>query len=309
MWLHETRLSNSQSLVLGAPPSSRLPQTQIALLCNVASVKIESNALALVVVLRGRCLIDGNDGRTRLEARRFLVCDPGERVDVQMQQSGLALVLCFSEAALRRLDATAGGRPLPGQGRLDSAALRALCTGLREAQAPTAAFWMREPSSRSVRRHVARTQDDLRGQLAACPGKSQLRKTQVMVRLQRARRFLDTHCDRNVRIAELADMTNFSHWYFTKTFHRVFGESPKHYATRIRLERAQQLLRRADSAVGEVAAACGFESHSAFSRAYRQRFGTSAISSRAGAPTDVGELPSAAQTLAKNRKAALAFNA
>ena len=34
---------------------------------------------------------------------------------------------------------------------------------------------------------------------------------------------------------------------------------------------------------GEVAAACGFESHSAFSRAYRQRFGTSATQTRRGA--------------------------
>ena len=35
--------------------------------------------------------------------------------------------------------------------------------------------------------------------------------------------------------------------------------------------------------VGEVAAACGFESHSAFSRAYRQRFGTSATQTLRGA--------------------------
>lgn len=299
MWLHETRLSTGQFQVMGAPPSHRLAQTQIALLNTFASVKVEPNALAMLVVLRGRCQIDGGDGGVRVLPRRFMVFEPGERVTVQTQHGGLALVLSFSEAALRRLDAVSADRPLPGQGRLDAAALRAVCSSLRAAQAPTAAFWMREPAVRMLLRHIAHSQDELRGQLAACPGKSQLRKTQVMMRMQRARRFLDTHCDRNVCIAELAEMTHFSHWYFTKTFHRVFGESPKHYATRIRLERAQHLLRHADTAVGEVAAACGFESHSAFSRAFRQRFGRSAIHSRALPAPAFDALPNRAQTLGK----------
>jgi AraC family transcriptional regulator len=309
MWLHETRLSTGQSLVMGAPPSARLPQTQIALLNTLASVKVEPNALAMLVVVRGHCAIDGGEGRGRVQARHFMVFEPGARIEVHMQHAGLALLLSFSEAALRKLDATSSGRPLPGQGRLDAAAMAAICSGLRAAQAPTAAFWMREPALRLLLRHVALAQKDLRAQLSACPGKSQQRKTQVMLRMQRARRFLETHCDRNIRIAELADMTNFSHWYFTKTFHRVFGESPKHYATRIRLERAQQLLRRADSAVGEVAAACGFESHSAFSRAYRQRFGTSAISSRTHSVPALGNLPSLAHTQGNNSAAASVLSA
>jgi AraC family transcriptional regulator len=300
MWLHETRLSTSQSLILGVSPSPRLPQTQIALLTTVASVRIEPNALALVVVLKGGCLIDGPEGRIQLGARRFLVCDPGERVVVQMQPSGLALVLSFSAAALRRLDAINSRCPLPGQGRLSTAAVRCICAALREAQAPTAAFWLREPSVRALLRHIAHAQTDLQAKLSACPGKSYLRKTQVMLRLQRARRFLEANCDRNVRIAELAEMTNFSHWYFTKTFHRVFGESPKHFATRMRMERARQLLHRADSAIGEVAAACGFENHSAFSRAYRQRFGTTAARSRQLSPPPVAKWLMPAQAPTKN---------
>jgi AraC family transcriptional regulator len=309
MWLHETRLATSQSLVLGTPPSPRLPQLQIALLTTAASVRIEPNALALVVVVRGSCLIDGPEGRVQLGARRFMVCDPGDRVEVQMQQSGLSVVLSFSAAALRQLDATHSGCPLPGQGRLGAAAVRCICASLRAAHAPTAAFWLREPSVRALLRHIVHAQIALQAQLAACPGKSHGRKAQVMVRLLRARRFLEANCDRNVRISELAEMTNFSHWYFTKTFHRVFGESPKHFATRMRLERAHQLLHRADSAIGEVAAACGFENHSAFSRAYRQRFGTTAARSRQQLPLLIVKLPMPAQARAKNSKAVVGIGA
>ncbi len=284
MWLHETRLSAGQTLVLGTSPSPRLPQTQIALLTADASVKIEPNALALVLVLAGRCMVDGPEGRTLLMSRHFQVCDPSEASHVHLQQRGLVLVLSFSAAALRRLDALAQLKPLPGVGHLDSAIVAQICAALREAKAPTASFWLREPSIRSLLRHVAQVQVELRERLAACPGKSYWRKTQVMLRLQRARRYLEANCDRVVRISELAEMTNFSHWYFTKTFHRVYGESPKAYATHVRLERARRLLHRTDTAVGDVAAACGFESHSAFSRAYRQRFGTSAVRSRSRLP-------------------------
>ncbi len=298
MWLHETRLSAGQALVIGTSPSPRLPQTQIALLTQDASVKIEPNALAMVLVLAGRCQLDGADGTTILRPRHFQVCEQSELAHLQLVQRGVVLVLSFSTAALRRLDALTAFRPLPGVGRMDGAVIRLLCAALRGAQAPSASFWLREPSIRVLLRHLALTQVELRERLAACPGKSHWRKTQVMARLHRARRFLEANSDRIVRIAELATMTNFSHWYFTKTFHRVYGESPKAYATRVRLERARRLLLRTDSAVGEVAAACGFESHSAFSRAYRQRFGVSAMSSRCAAIT-----PTSAQARAKNSKA------
>jgi AraC family transcriptional regulator len=298
MWLHETLLNAGQALVFAKPPSPRLPQTQIALLTADASVRFEPNALVLVLALAGRCVVDSAEGRTLLMPRHFQVCDVSEAVQVQLHQRGLIVAFSFSAAALRRLDALESFKPLPGVGRLDAVTTRLLCTALREAQAPTASFWLREPSIRSLLRHVARAQVELRERLAACPGKSQWRKTQVMLRLQRARRFLDANCDRIVRIADLAEMTNFSHWYFTKTFHRVYGESPKSYATRVRLERAQHLLCRTDSAVGDVAAACGFESHSAFSRAFRQRFGVSAIHSRAASIQ-----PNFAHAHAKNSKA------
>lgn len=304
MWLHEVRINATQSATLRTAPSPRLPQTQIALLTGDASVRIEPNALALVLVVTGNCLIDGSEGRSVLKSRHYLVCDPGEVTEVQAQRAGLALIFSFSMAALRRLDALAAGMPILGNGPIDAATMRMLCAALRQAQAPTAAFWTREPAIRSLLRHLASAQVDLQSRLAACPGKSQGRKAQVMVRLQRARRYLEAHCDRNVRIADLAAMTNFSHWYFTKTFHRVYGESPKHYATRLRLEHAHKLLRGSDWAIGDVAAACGFESHSAFSRAYRQRFGESAHRGRAGTRHVANpNAPTRAQVEAKNRKA------
>ncbi|MBK8283854.1 MAG: helix-turn-helix transcriptional regulator [Ahniella sp.] len=94
-----------------------------------------------------------------------------------------------------------------------------------------------------------------------------------MSRLQRARLYVEGHANRVVRIGELATLTNFSHWYFTKSFHRVYGLSPKDFGIQVRLTQARELLRDPVLTVGEVAAACGFENNSAFARAFRNYYG------------------------------------
>ena len=75
----------------------------------------------------------------------------------------------------------------------------------------------------------------LRG-IPRCPGRSRSRKRQVFGRLQRARLYLEGNCDRVVRISELAELTSFSSWYFSKTFHSLYEESPQAASARMRLD-------------------------------------------------------------------------
>src|SRR5690606_30760347 len=82
--------------------------------------------------------------------------------------------------------------------------------------------------------------------------------------------------DRVVRVAELAQLTNFSSWYVSKTFQSLYEESPQALSARLRLERAADLLRDTSMMIGEVAAASGFDNCCSFARAFRARFGMSA---------------------------------
>ena len=91
--------------------------------------------------------------------------------------------------------------------------------------------------------HLAGIQRELAARIPRCPGRSRSRKRQVFGRLQRARLYLEGNCDRVVRISELAELTSFSSWYFSKTFHALYDESPQAAAARMRLERAAELLR------------------------------------------------------------------
>jgi AraC family transcriptional regulator len=85
------------------------------------------------------------------------------------------------------------------------------------------------------------------------------------------RRHIDTPLDRET----LADVAGFSVPHFHRIFRAHVGESAISYVRRIRLERAGRKLRMGAVDITEVALAAGYDSHAAFSKAFRQQFGLS----------------------------------
>lgn len=71
----------------------------------------------------------------------------------------------------------------------------------------------------------------------------------------------------------LADVAGFSLHHFHRVFRGMVGESVMQYVRRHRLERAAFRLRHAGGEVAEMAFAHGYESHEAFTRAFRAHFG------------------------------------
>ena len=58
-----------------------------------------------------------------------------------------------------------------------------------------------------------------------------------------------------------------------RAFHEHFGISPKQYLTRLRMNRALELLSLCELSVREVAYACGFTDEKYFSRAFKKHYG------------------------------------
>jgi AraC family transcriptional regulator len=73
----------------------------------------------------------------------------------------------------------------------------------------------------------------------------------------------------------LADIAGFSIPHFHRIFTAQVGESAVSYVRRLRLERAGQKLRMGAVDITEVALAAGYDSHAAFSKAFKQQFGVS----------------------------------
>lgn len=220
------------------------------------------------LVLRGRARIRAQEGDFLLGARDWIVLGPGSSPDV-LADAGSLLVGAFLGP-----DDTLG--LLPGRGRLGPGE-RALAWRLWRAGAAPGA-------GAGVLAFLAALQAELAAGAARCPGHSQRRKRQVLLRMQRARLCMEGQADRGLLIADLAKRVNFSPWYFSKVFHAVYGMAPQQYAARMRLERASRLLATTDLAVTEVSAACGFDNPCSFARAFRARYGMSASEHRVRGP-------------------------
>lgn len=73
----------------------------------------------------------------------------------------------------------------------------------------------------------------------------------------------------------LAGVAGFSVPHFHRIFTAERGENIAAYVRRIRLERAGWKLRMGAVDITEVALAAGYDTHAAFSRAFKQQFGFS----------------------------------
>jgi AraC family transcriptional regulator len=73
----------------------------------------------------------------------------------------------------------------------------------------------------------------------------------------------------------LAEIAGFSVPHFHRIFTAHVGENIASYVRRVRMERAGRKLRMGAVDITEVALAAGYDSHAAFSRAFKQHFGLS----------------------------------
>lgn len=80
---------------------------------------------------------------------------------------------------------------------------------------------------------------------------------------------------RSTDLRTLAESVHLSRYHFQREFKRAFGESPHQLATRLRLERAQQLLLQTDASVTEICFSVGFESLGSFSSLFSRKLGRS----------------------------------
>lgn len=80
--------------------------------------------------------------------------------------------------------------------------------------------------------------------------------------------------DRALRLEALAELTLLSPFHFHRVFRGMVGETALELARRLRLERAAWQL-TGEQPITEIAFDAGYETHEAFTRAFRQRYGMS----------------------------------
>lgn len=87
------------------------------------------------------------------------------------------------------------------------------------------------------------------------------------------RGYIHQHLEEELSLEQLSEVAVFSRYHFHRIFKGMVGESVKAYVRRVRLDHAAILLKQTSDSVVQIALASGFESHSAFSRAFAKQFG------------------------------------
>jgi AraC family transcriptional regulator len=88
-------------------------------------------------------------------------------------------------------------------------------------------------------------------------------------------KYIREHINEPLDRETLADVAGFSVPHFHRVFTAQVGESAISYVRRLRLERAARKLRMGAVDITEVALAAGYDTHAAFSKAFKQQFGLS----------------------------------
>ncbi|BDG05019.1 AraC family transcriptional regulator [Anaeromyxobacter oryzae] len=93
--------------------------------------------------------------------------------------------------------------------------------------------------------------------------------------VQRAIERVASDLDQALDLQGLARAAALSPFHFHRVFRGLVGETPLELLRRLRLERAAWYLLHAGSSVTDVAFAAGYETHEAFTRAFRARYSCS----------------------------------
>ena len=110
---------------------------------------------------------------------------------------------------------------------------------------------------------------------------------EILIALRRARDLTDRDFAQPLTLDSMAQAAHLSKFHFARAFTKAYGETPRTYLTRRRIERAKDLLRAANLTITEICFLVGFESVGSFSSRFHTLVGMSPTeyrSASAGAP-------------------------
>jgi len=103
--------------------------------------------------------------------------------------------------------------------------------------------------------------------------------------ITKAKQFIETHQTEEISLGDVAKAVNTSTFYFCKMFKKATGLNFTDYLSRVRVEKAKNLLLNPNLRISEVAFAAGFQSLSHFNRVFRRIAGESPTQYREKLPS------------------------
>lgn len=156
---------------------------------------------------------------------------------------------------------------------------------LRDAFAAIDAIAVVDPASTfALADALVERQREIAAFLPRCRGRTAQHRRQTLLRLLHVHHLMRCHIeggdDAQIDIGWLAERAHYSSGHLIRLHRDVFGETPGGYVARLRDARAWQLVRETDLPVAAITHKLGFESQSAFCRAFKHAFGMTATQAR-----------------------------
>lgn len=122
-------------------------------------------------------------------------------------------------------------------------------------------------------------------------GSLQYITTAYQKRMHKVFQFIDTHLTEDLTLDKVAEVAMYSPYHFHRIFKEITGEPLSTFIARIRLEKAALVLMRKQTVVvTELATEFGFNSNTAFTRAFKKRYGMSPTQFRRELPEQYSKI-------------------
>jgi AraC-like DNA-binding protein len=91
-------------------------------------------------------------------------------------------------------------------------------------------------------------------------------------RIVQAKLYIDKNYSEKIDLDNISDEAHFSKFHFIRLFKSIYGKTPHQYLTKVRIEKAKQLLQQQKS-VSEACFLIGYDSLSTFSGLFSKEVG------------------------------------
>jgi len=245
--------------------------------------RIPAGWIAFVMPLAGRLELESQDGAWTLSRGRALLWREGSLRCVAPGQS-LWLSLCGPAAAWSKhfRASHSGSAPdlFPSEAACSRDQRRLLVHMTRIAKGAQGPRDAMETLADAFCDALIDSQTDLQQRVQRCSGRTLRRRQQTLLRLLRVQQLIQHHQDGKLDLQRLARTASYSPCHLIRVYREVFDETPSEYAARLRFDRAWRLVRETRMPVCEITEALGFESQSAFCRAFKSNFGVTTTQAR-----------------------------
>jgi AraC-like DNA-binding protein len=115
--------------------------------------------------------------------------------------------------------------------------------------------------------------------------------TQIEI-IDQAIEFMESHLRSRVTIAQIAEQSGYSLFYFIRTFNKVVQQTPYDYLVTRRVSEALKMITETDRRITDIALDFCFETPESFSRAFKRMFGIlPSLCRKESVPEDVFPVP------------------